>query len=168
MTEQHQKHFSKTYKIYPVYEVIFQACLDVHNRNRLTEYLIKEYFSFCEIKNVPLYNKTEIFEFMISLISNTNEPIYYFNKSLRDKRVMSLRHFYINECKKDNTLRSNFNVRIPKSTINTIFSLSSSTDFIGEVVELAIANYISVCDEKLFKVIKFAFEQRCEFENSGL
>ncbi|WP_430510675.1 hypothetical protein [Gottfriedia solisilvae] len=149
---------SKTYRISPFYYKLFYSILSIHKRDKLLNYFFKDHVEFKDGLDLPIYDKNELITMFI-------EQIYPFYNSKKlpthlffDNRLKDIIKIY-NKLDDEN-IRVPFNVRISPSTINQISNLSkiNSMSTIGEVIEMAITNYICNCPDSYYKLVKKVFE----------
>lgn len=162
---------NKAYKIHPLYIRMFNACLSLFERDMFTESLIKHYFKFEQISELPRCTKPELLEMMIRELqkSSKNKPNIY-TQVFQNERVQELRKIYlqyINET--DNKIwREVFNARISIESKGIIENLAENTETIGEVIELSISHFISDCTDVYYELIKFSFETQIKSEYGQL
>jgi hypothetical protein len=151
---------NKTYKIHSFYIKLFDACLSIYDRDKLTEYLIKEYFKYDNITKLPKYNKIELFEYMVDEMVKSQKPLTQLLSVLNETRIQELLDIYFkNGNLEKDKWRTAFNVRTSEYYKKLINELSKELDTISEVIELTIAYYINNCSESHFNLIKFSFER---------
>lgn len=143
----------KTYKIYPFFSKIFDACLDLYARDHFTEPLIKKFFDFKGIEILPVYTRSELFQLMINDYSKKKD-LMLDRESIRINELMKA---YLEVNEKFDLKREYFNVRIPNKIKEFVNKLSLDTETIGDVIESAIILFINSCDEKTYEVIRFSF-----------
>lgn len=152
-------HPNKTYKIHAFHSNLFHACLSVFERDFFTESLIKNYFDFEEISEIERYNKAELFEMMVLNLKRNKDIILRSNTLYNHNRILELEKMYIKQKREgtESDWRIVFNVRISKQTKELVEELSNDTETIGEVIEMAIIYFITICSEQCFEIIKFSF-----------
>lgn len=149
---------NKSYKIDPFFNMVFFSCLSLYQRDKLTEFLIKAYFNFEGIEEMPRYKKGELLAMMIEDIKKSGKSIHSFLHYLNNERVVELRKISIDKGVKWSDNRIVVNARISEETQNMITELGKGLDTIGEVIEIAIAYFISTCKDTYYQMIKFAFK----------
>ena len=150
-------HQNKTYKIFPLFSYAFSASLSILQRDRFTDILIKKVFNYEEIPPITDISKGAFLESLINEIKEIPSimDLHY----LYDHRRMNILKNLLNQQGIAwNGGRIPFNARISPETINDITELALGTETIGEVVELAMANYIRNMDDSHFELIRFIFE----------
>ncbi|HZH60500.1 MAG TPA: hypothetical protein VEY70_13180 [Metabacillus sp.] len=152
---------NKTYKIHPFFITVFNHILSIYERDKLTETLIKAHFNY-EIKQLPKCNKFQLLELMIKeLNDNMNKENVSGLFVYDNRRIRELKKIYLRQHQWDNK-RDVFNVRISSNTRNIIIQLSKEAETIGEVIELAISNFIANCETKKYEIIKFVMENNID------
>lgn len=159
-------HPNKTYKIHAFHSNLFHACLSVFERDFFTESLIKNYFDFEKISEVERYNKAELFEMMVLNLSRNKDIIHKPNSLYNHSRILELEKMHIEQKKegRESDWRIVFNVRISKQTKDLVEELSKNTETIGEVIEMAIMYFITICSEQCFEILKFSFTSQFSAE----
>lgn len=148
---------NKSYKIDPFYNMLFHSILSIYQRDKLTEFFIKTYFNFEEIRDLPRYKKGELLKEMLDSIQKNDKSIRSFSKYLSHERIAELRKLSLEKGANWSSNRVVLNVRIPKDLQDTISDLAKGLDTVGEVIEIAIAYFVSNCSEAYYKLIKFSF-----------
>lgn len=147
----------KTYKIYPFYDKLLYSFLSIYERDSLTEELIKRYFHFDDISKAGKYNLNQFIEHILNDIFNYKEPINELSFYLSDPRVKHIKELFNNN--HHDKQRVELSVRISETTIQKVSSFSEHTETIGEVIELALAYHLSICDKRIYSIIEFYFKQ---------
>lgn len=150
-------HQNKTYKIYPLFSHSFSSCLSILQRDRFTDILIKKVFNYEQIPPLSTISKSEFLEDIINDIKSV-PSIMDLHFLYDHPRMNVLKKLLAEQEIVWNSSRIPFNARIHPDTIQTITELAVGTETIGEVIELAIANYIRKMDEAHFELIRFIFE----------
>ena len=155
----------KTYKVYPLHHLIFYSCLSVSTRDKITDFLIKEFISE-DIDDIPLLSKSELLDFMVMKVNEKDENEL---KSIqrKDERINELVNLLTLEGVKWDGTRIHLQTYASPITHETVLQLAKKTETIGEVVEKAIENYVNIASETHFQIIKLAFKNNLkvyEFE----
>lgn len=156
---------NKVYKIYPFYIRLFNSIMDITNRSNLTESLLQEQFKHIEIKKIPKCTRYELFHFMIYQLVKSKKSVKLLLEIFNHDRIQKLKEIYTRYGYNDlETVRDSINFRIDNQLIKEIKSFSQNLDYIGEVIELAIALYITEIHEDIYTLIRFSFEQNINKE----
>lgn len=155
------KNIYKTYKVYPLHHMMFYACLSICTRDKLTEYFIREYLN----ENpdlLPRFSKPQLLEYMINHIEDKTN----YNLMGNSNRIKELSQLLTENGLKLDGKRIHFQTFASADTHSKIAELSKTTDTIGEVIELAIENYIELASEFHFNLIKLAFKYNFHENNT--
>ncbi|MGG1021164.1 hypothetical protein ABE151_17555 [Bacillus paralicheniformis] len=150
---------SKTYKVFPLYRILFDCCIDVvrEDKSTLLKVLLRKFLGIKKAQTLNRYQYNEfaqeIVEQLEREISKTSYDDVKF-KVATNQRMVDIRRRY-NRISRTNELTT-IHFRVPKETILKIRSLKNTT--LGEVVELAIGNYIITCEEHVYELILLTFE----------
>lgn len=145
-----EKRIYKTYKAYPLHHMLFYACLSVCRRDKITDYLMKEFMGI-DTQDLPHYSKSELFELMIEQSQK--------KKALKtDKRITEFISFFKEKNYDWNGVRLHLQTYAFEHTHQLITNLAKNTDTIAEVVESAIETYICNVSEAHYSLILLAFK----------
>ncbi|NUH84762.1 hypothetical protein HUN92_13635 [Bacillus firmus] len=145
---------SKTYKVFPLYRLLYEACIDVVNeqKSHLMKALLKKTIGPEKAEALNCYDFNELIEKMIddfeTELNNTSYDDIKIKVAVHPRMTNIRKHF--NKIKKSHVL-TNISFRISKSSIEKINNLKQNT--LGEVIELAIGLYIINCDEQIYELI---------------
>lgn len=150
-------HDPKSYRVYLSYKLIFESCVDVFGkRTALSDALINRLFNNEDIEERPTYTKAVLVEKMIdSLSESTNDSLNTAHNSKRMKTLKETMHQHNLEW---GGVREYVHFRILPAYRDYIKKYPA--DLIGEVVELAIANFINDCTDFEFKLIEISFSYK--------
>ncbi|MED5094547.1 hypothetical protein [Bacillus safensis] len=150
---------SKTYKVFPLYRILFECCIEVvrEDKSKLLNILLQKFLGEKVANSLNLYQYNE---FVVKIIDELERNIHQtsydhvkFNIAT-SQRMIEIRQFY-NLTQRDSEL-TRVSFRIPKETINKVQHLKTYT--LGEVIELAVGNYITTCDDHIFELILLTFK----------
>jgi len=146
----------KTYRIYRLYKFVFESCLDVFGkRDPLTNALIKKFFNDEEIEDIPTYTKAILVEKMLDELQKHEKPMEDLNHILNNERLKKLKKYMVEQKLEWDGVREYIHFRILPAYRD--FISSYATGVIGEVLELAIANFLNDCTEFEFRLIEISF-----------
>ncbi|MEK5105044.1 hypothetical protein MKX83_24185 [Cytobacillus sp. FSL M8-0252] len=151
---------SKTYKVFPLYRILYEACIDVVNdeKSNLLKALLKKTIGIQDAKALDCFDFNKLIQKMIDdldkeLTTNSYDDVKV--KITVHPRMITVRKVF-NHTKRTHVLK-NISFRIPKSTITKINSLKSTT--LGEVIELAIGLFVINCDEQVYELIILSMQE---------
>lgn len=146
---------NKSYKIDPVMNYVFLATYMIYKRSKFTEFLIIKHFNYPTITELSTPNKPEFLKMMIDDVFKQTNNVASLKPFLQSKRMKELKEIIHQEVSVSHK-RVVLNVRIDETERQRIKMLAKDVETVGEVIEIAIAHFISNCPEKLFDVITFA------------
>lgn len=147
---------SKSYKIMPFYNVLFDSCLQLYKRNGMFESLIAQRLGLDEFPKIPKFDKNTLLTYLIENLKEEKYSEQEVKELFLQDRLLEL--IRLGEDLHRNDKREVFNLRVMPRIKDDIERLSFSTKTLGEVIEAAIAHFITNCDETQYKIIKFIFE----------
>lgn len=150
-------HDPKSYRIYRLYKVLFESCVDVFGkRTALSDALINRLFDSKEIEELPTYTKAILVETMLDQLQELNKPKSDLGDSIYSPRMKLLRQKMIDNGIEWDGVREYIHFRILPNYRDFIQEYAED-DFLGEVIELAVANFINNCSEFEFNLIEISF-----------
>ncbi|WP_025731391.1 hypothetical protein [Heyndrickxia ginsengihumi] len=156
-----EKYMSTTYRILPFFNTIFYSCYTIYQRDRLTEYLLRNYFQSDEILSMPIMKKGELLELMINntFKFNSKQSIESLRENFNSDRILELREIFIKHGEKIKENRIPFTVRITAELKESItkFEEVYDIDTVGEIIEISIAAFIENCPEIHYQMFKMAY-----------
>lgn len=157
---------SKTFKISPMYKLLYHSCFDAVNLNKtpLLQALIAKDIGEIEAQSLNLYDFNGLFQSMIlHLKESLNDNLYreISNKVNLHNRFKVLNDIYNSKNVKNNNLVM-MSFRIPDYFIEEIYKIKIET--LGDVVELAIGYFLITCDDQTFEYIRLSFSQAEPFK----
>ena len=146
----------KSYRIYQSYKVLFESCIDVFGkRTALADALINRLFSSNQIEDVPTYTKAILVEKMIDDIRTKEIPYDELKKEVNSERMQLIKDRIRENNMDPGGVREYIHFRILPGYRD--FIQDYSVDTLGEVIELAIANFVNGCTEFEFELIEISF-----------
>lgn len=151
---------SKTFKVNPMYRMIYHSCIDVVSENKtpLTEALLEKEIGRDNVLALQLYEFNDLIEKMIydlkkELSTTSYDDILHYIRT-HDRYIQMLRVYRTKNTSNNLVM---FSVRIPKVIIDEVYMLKRTT--LGEVIELSIGLYFVNCSETIFKYTMLSFQQ---------
>ncbi|MCM3227710.1 hypothetical protein [Terribacillus saccharophilus] len=156
--EELMPHPSKTYKIYPLYRTLFESCIDVLRADKsvLLKTLLTEKYGSKVAEELDRFEFNELFSKMVEDLHNELDHTQYDElkvKLVSHERSMKIRKFY-NQENRSNVI-SRISVRVSKEIVDKASLMKRYTQ--GEVIELAITNFLVNCSELEFDLIYLTF-----------
>ncbi|TMN22723.1 hypothetical protein [Lentibacillus cibarius] len=163
-------HKPVSYKIYPLFKYIFDSCTDVFStQSFLANALIRESDLFIadEVEEIPAFHKSHLFEKMCDDIKTLDNPIHFEQTTdvYSTERIIELKKVMTEHNLKWNDDKISLMLRVLPNYTNFLSGFTNAT--IGQVVELAIANFINNCSEFQFKLIKMTFKNRIKQQSEN-
>ncbi|MCM3032951.1 hypothetical protein ACWCQ1_51560 [Streptomyces sp. NPDC002144] len=158
MTEKSTRnlHDPKSYRIYRLYKILFESCVDVFGkRTGLSDALINRLFESNEIEELPTYTKAILVEKMLDELQNINKPKSELIESLSSPRMKLVKQTMIDNGLEWDGVREYIHFRILPNYRDFIQTYADDT--LGEVIELAIANFINNRTDFEFNLIEISF-----------
>ena len=150
---------SKTFKIHPMFRMLFHCCIDVvsEEKSPLTQALLEKEIGVERANKLRQHEFNHLFAHMVKKFSKAISESSYDDISFQirfDERYAKLIESF--RRKQTSTNLTMISFRIPDTVINEVRAMKRTK--LGEVVELAIAWYALQCDELTFDLIYLAFE----------
>jgi hypothetical protein len=150
---------SKTFKIKPMYRMLYQSCIDVvgQDKSPLMTALLEKEIGYEKALSLQLYDFNELFEKMVfslkkEVYEGSYDDVEFFIH--HHDRVLIVKEIFEAKLVPSNMTILSF--RIPEVIVEEIHKLKRTT--LGDVVELAIGLYLCRCDDVTFNLIKLSYE----------
>lgn len=147
---------NRTYRIYPLYEHMYNSCISITKRDNVTDYLLKKHFDIEEITFFPRKNRGKFLDYLIEEVYLNHRNI---NKVYVDhERITELREIMKNHDVEWNRNRVTTNYRVTDETITRITKMSEMTSKTGEVIELSVSYFVSLLNQKEYEMLRLYFD----------
>ncbi|CAI6330754.1 hypothetical protein [Bacillus subtilis] len=149
---------SKSFKVFPLYRILYEACIDVVGKEKSTllKVLLRKFIGIKEANSLNRYDFNELIAEMIDNLEKEIEKSSYEEVKMNthtNERMINIRKHYHKQPRTSALTHISF--RISKETISKIKLLKTTT--LGEVIELAIANYIVSTEKQVYDLIYLTF-----------
>lgn len=152
-------HPSKTFKIHPMFRMLYQSSIDVvsDEKSPLTKALLEKEIGKEKLKELQKFDFNELIVHMINELKSKVQETSYDDVTVDirlHERYFQLQEIYKRKNNSNNLIMLSF--RIPDYVIDEVYKLKKTT--LGEVIELAIGLYVTTCEELIYDLICLAFE----------
>ncbi|MEQ2529117.1 hypothetical protein WMO40_20800 [Bacillaceae bacterium CLA-AA-H227] len=146
---------SKTYKVRPLYSVLYQVCSELlsDKKNILLKSLLIQQLGVDRTQELSLFSFNQLITKMVhdlkGNLDRSSYPEVKDNVFNQDRFKTILKEF--TDLHGPSSVLTHITFRVEEEVVNTIAALKHKT--LGDVIELAIANYIVSCEDDIYKLI---------------
>lgn len=149
---------SKTFKVRPLYKVLYQSCIDVLNKQKtpLMRALLREQIGISNYEKTFRFDFNELISYMVDNLKNELLKKNYEELDIEirtNPRFKKIRDLFDQKAVSNNLVMISF--RIPDSLIKQIYSLKLNN--LGNVIEMSIGLFLIQCEEVIFNLICLSF-----------